>query len=368
MGRGLIMLRRKLLSIPLLCLLIILLTGCLNIRDQNKQDDGGTTVEDGWLRPTIQIDEKYYAGLSPLKESPTAILTAETLNHRLDRDRFELGLMEIAQNYFPTDDHLFVGGQIISEEEGRKWLAVESTQTPEGLNPPDAPSKVLKQILEHNYYSPNGQELSGVVVGLALASTYMEKRENGEEQRLYYTADQLRTYGYTMAEKIVERLRSKGVNVPIVTALYQLEEVDAYRPGNFLSVGFAEAGKNISGWETINEVYMLFPSQALERLDSQLASEYQKLVQDVNDFFPRYVGLVGTGRFVDEQLVELELKATTEFASMAEVIQLTQYIGVKAMDMLPEQTFFALYVSSINEPKAILVRQPGEEPSMHIYR
>lgn len=359
---------RRIFFIPLLCIVIIALSGCLNIRDQNEQEEGDTTVEEEWLRPTIQIDEKYYAGLSPLRESPTANLTADPVSNRLDRDRFELGLMEIAQNYFPTENHLFVSGQLISKEEGRKWLAEESSQMPDGLNPPEAPSKVLKQILEHNYYASNGQELKGVVVGLALASTYMEQRDNGEEQRLYYTADQLRTYGYAMAEKIVERLRNKGVNVPIVTALYQLEEVDAYRPGNFLSVGYAEAEGKISGWETINEVYMLFPSQALERLDSQLASAYKKLVQDVDDFFPRYVGLVGTGRFVDEQLAELELEATTEFAGMAEVIQLTQYIGSRALEMLPEQTYFALYVSSINEPKAILVRQPGEEPALHIYR
>ena len=361
--------RLKIITVPMILVFILALTGCLMNQEQSD-DGGGPSLEQGErIRPTVQIEERYYAGLAPMQESPTRTLLAERLaGNRLDRDRFELGLLELAQNYFSTEDHLFAGGQLISEQEGRNWLAQESPTTPEGLNPPDAPSTVLKQILEHNYYASNGQELKGVVVGLALASTYKEQRDNNTEQTLYYTADQLRTYGYAMAEKVVERLRAKGADVPIVVALYQLEEVDTYRPGNFLSVGVAEAGQTISNWETINEVYMLFPSQALERLNSELAQSFNTLVQDVDDFFPRYVGLVGTGRFIDEQLSELELKATTEFASIAEVIQLTQFIGAEAMEVFSDEIYLALYVSSINEPKAVFVRPPGQEPIIHFYR
>jgi protein involved in sex pheromone biosynthesis len=364
------MARIKQLFIPILLVLVMTLSGCLIQGEKDEGDKIGTAIkQEERVNPTVQVAEDYYAGLAPLKDSPTRNLMAETLaGNRLDRDRFELGLMELAQNYFSPEEHLFVGGQLISEEEGRQWLAKSSQETPEGLNPPDAPSTVLKQILEHNYYAANGQELKGVVIGLALASTYTETRENNTEQTLYYTADQLRTYGYDMAEKIVERLRAKGAEVPVVVALYQLEEVDAYRPGNFLSVGLAEAGQNISGWETINEVYMLFPSQALERLNSQLAKDFNAMVQNVGDFFPRYVGLVGTGRFVDEQLTELELRVTTEFASVAEVIQLTQYVGSEAMETFPEQTYLAIYLSSVNEPRAVFVRSPGQEPMMHFYR
>ncbi|MDQ0340097.1 protein involved in sex pheromone biosynthesis [Caldalkalibacillus uzonensis] len=361
---------KELLGIGFIALLVAGLSGCLPNQEQEEivePDDPAEQVQR--VTPTVQITETHYAGLSPLQESPTRHLINERLRgYRLDQDRLELGLLEIAQEYFPPDNYLFVGGQLISRAEGAEWLK-EATESPESLNPAEAPSHVLQHILEHNYLALNGQDLQGVVIGLSLVSSYEVEREDGTKQTLYYTADQLRNYGFAMADELAQRLRAKVQDVPIVIALYQLEESQAYRPGNFLSVGYVEPhAQEVSEWRTINEVYLLFPSPELSRLNSQLSSDYNSFVQRIQDFFPRYVGVVGTGRFVNEELVELNLEVTTEFASIAEVIQLTQYLGSEAMETFPENIYLNIYVGSVNDQKALFTRSPGSEPFIHVNR
>ncbi|QZT34651.1 CamS family sex pheromone protein [Caldalkalibacillus thermarum TA2.A1] len=359
---------RALIGIVLLMMLLVALGGCLPNQEQEEITEPDDPAEQAQrVTPTVQIEETHYAGVSPMQESPTANLLNDRLQgFRLDRDRLEQGLIEIAKEFFPPDNHLFVGGQLISRTEGEAWLSKDG---PESLNPADAPSPVLQHILEHNYLALNGQDLQGVVIGVSLASTYESKLEDGTEQTLYYTADQLRNYGFEIADKLAQRLRAKVQDVPIVIALYQLEERQSYRPGNFLSVGYVKPNaQEVSEWRTIDEVYLLFPSPELNHLNSELSSDFSGYVRRIQDFFPRYVGVVGNGRFVNEELVELNLDITTEFASIAEVIQLTQYVGSEALGTFPEDIYLNIYIGSVNEQKAFFSRPPGREPVMHVKR
>lgn len=353
-----------------------IMTGCLPDREE-PTDTLEINDLPSVITPSVQVAEKYYRGLHPFKESNTRGTLQNSLSaYRLDADRLELGLMEIAQEYVPIENNLFREGQVIVSDELRQWLGVESETNKLGLNPADAPQSVLMHILEHNYWDLKGESLDAVVIGLSLASTYEVMREEGESIEtvlMQYTPDELRNYGVEMADKVAERIRSKVDNVPIIIALYQLEERNSLVPGNFLSVGYVEKDQNYaSQWNTLNETYFLFPSNALTRFDGERSSTHARDFYDFKDelqsFFPNYLGIIGLGRFVDEQLAELTLTVTTEFASKTEVIQLTQFLGATAMDTFPKNIQLNIYVQAINNPQSIFVRPADGEAIMHIYR
>jgi protein involved in sex pheromone biosynthesis len=371
----------KIISISLTTFLIIAsLAGCL---PKNEEEPEVIEFEEPSLviAPSVQVEEKYYRGLLPFETSKTRGSLQTRLNrYRLDSERLELGLMEIAQDFFPLDTHLFREGQTIDNEDLSAWLKIKSDIDKLGLNPEDSSERILLHLLEHNYRNLKGDSLEGIVIGLSLASTYTVEREveEGEEkvirtEKLHYTADELRNHGARMADLVAERLRSKVNNVPIVVALYQLEEENSLVPGNFLSVGYVEKDQNyISKWTAINETYFLFPSNALARFDSERSTTYyddfNRFGEDVQTYFPNYVGTIGVGRFIDEQLVELTLTVTTEVASKTEVIQLTQFLGGKAVETFPKNAHLNIYVQSVNQAQSIFVRPVDGEPLMHIYR
>lgn len=362
-------------------MLFLSLAGCL---PQQEESPDTTEFErlPSVIAPSVQVEEKYYRGLQPFVSSKTrGSLQTSLSRYRLDSDRLELGLLEIAQDYFPTENHLFREGQIIGSDNFNlsSWLKVKSDTNKLGLNPEDASDRILHHILEHNYINLQGDKLEGIVIGLSLASIYTVEREvEGAEdgitrkKTLHYTEDELRNHGARMADLIAERIRTQ-FDAPIVIALYQLEEQQSLVPGNFLSVGYVEQDQNyVSKWDAIDETYFLFPSNALTRFDRDFSKTYSSDFADfkasVQEFFPNYIGIIGGGRVIDEQLAELTITVTTEFASKTEVVQLTQFLGGTAIEMFPDNVHLNIYVQAINHPQAVFVRPVNGEPVMHIYR
>jgi protein involved in sex pheromone biosynthesis len=322
------------------------------------------------IAPTVQVEEKYYGGLSPLEPSTSRglLLAGSTLDqYRLDAERLELGLLEIAQGYFALGDHLFMEGQVISKDDLSEWLRIKSEKYPGGLNPEGSSERILRYILEHNYTDEKGK-LKGMVLGLSLASTY-EVTKDGETKTMIYTDDELRNFGIEMAEQLIPNIRRSQDDIPIVIALYKLEEKHSLAPGNFLSVGFVKKKENrIEDWKSIQEIYFLFPSQAISSYKPELSKSFTNYKKNVEAFFPNYVGVIGTGRFIEEKLVELTIDVTTEFASKTEAIQLTQFLGGRAIETFSEDVHLNIYVKSVNEPQSIFIRPIDGEAVMHVYR
>ncbi|WP_025026132.1 CamS family sex pheromone protein [Caldalkalibacillus mannanilyticus] len=348
-----------------------LTTGCLQKEEAQPPVIQPEGKEEAKIAPSVQVEERYYRGLAPFKPSETrgSLFRADTLqSYRLDADRLELGLLEIAQEFFPIESHLFSEGQFITRDELNSWLRIKSEKHKLGLNPEESEQRILRHILEHNYTNLKG-EVEGIVIGLSLASAYQQKKEDGTSLNLLYSDDELRNHGAKMADLVVERVRKKAPDVPITIALYRLEESNSMVPGNFLSVG--KAGKNqmsVDSWKTINEVYFLFPSQALHSYDRELSTLFSRYRQDVQEFYPNFVGIIGIGRFIDDKLVEITFNVTTEFSSKTEVIQLTQFLGGSAVDTFPANVHLNIYLQSVNQARSIFVRPAQGESVMHIYR
>lgn len=359
--------------------LLFIVSGCLPSKT-NTNDELEIDVPPAESAPTIYVQENYYGGLLPFVTSQArGTLDTYLGNYRLDSDRLELGLLDIAQDYFPIDSHLYREGQFITRQEIQSWLRVQSNDHPTGLNPADKDERILLHILEHNYWDSKANSLKGIVIGLSLAPKYSSITADGAKTQLYYTDDELRNYGQEMARQISERIRSKLRNteysdIPIVFSLYRLEEQGNLIPGNFLSVGRSQNGEiEIKDWKTINEIYFLFPSTPLNNFERDRsltnATQFGEFRNEIQNYFPNYVGVVGIGRYVNEKLVELTITANTEFGAKTEVIQLTQFMGGQAMEKFPKDVHINIYIQSINEPQSIFVRPAdGGEPMMHIYR
>ncbi|KQL51434.1 hypothetical protein AN964_20935 [Heyndrickxia shackletonii] len=373
-------------------LTVILTAGCaphFSKQDQivQKKNDKKETA----IVPNYQISNQYYRTILPFKPSKSRGLTVSNLNTRYDIDEFETGLMRVAQKQYSPNDYLFQEGQYLDKNTVVSWLNRKYTASQLkaqklkpadnlGLNPvasgKDAASTpiYLAHILEQDYLiksNKNTVKLGGVVIGLALNSVYYyQKQQYGATYDKTISHAQVASHGKSIAQEVIKRLRNiSGLkNVPITIALYEQKGTDSVVPGNFFAYTTVSNGStSIDNWKTVNEKYYLFPSdQATKdyRDDSQSFSNFK---DDVEKYFPNYNGVVGRGLYEDGQLTKLNIEIPMQFYGQSEVVGFTQYVAGIVSDF-PDHISLEISVTSVNGPKALIVREPGEkEPFVHIY-
>ena len=110
--------------------MVILLAGCLFLsacapsfgeEEELVQETEDDSTEKAII-PKYNISDSYYKMILPFKEGKARGLVAENINTRLDIDEFETGLMRMAQEEFPPDNHLYQEGQYLDEKTIRSWL------------------------------------------------------------------------------------------------------------------------------------------------------------------------------------------------------------------------------------------------------
>lgn len=342
-----------------------MITGCTTPEDTSQEDQ----VLDLSVTTSLEAGEQYFNSLLPYHTNETRGLLASRIG-RVDGNHLELGMLDIAQQTFDREKVYFQEGNMLKREQVVRWLERNSAENPEGLNPAKNP-KVEKQeplfllhLLEHDYVQRDGT-LAGMVIGLSIAPPAKVK---DAQERAHLLQQQLEK-GKGIAQEVTLRIRNQGIDVPIIIALYYTQPAQSFLPGNFVAVGKVKAKEEkISEWEDLGEEYLIFPSGELATKYEDLQDQFNTISDNAQDFFPNYVSLVGTGRFVNKQLVELTVEANASFESKTEVIQLTQYLGEQLKDTLPKSVHINLYVSSVNKPQALYVRPIEGKDYMHIYR
>ncbi|MBO8157222.1 MAG: CamS family sex pheromone protein [Bacillaceae bacterium] len=324
--------------------------------------------------------------------------------NRLDIDELETGLMRHAKSVFDPEDYYFQSGQYVTEEMIYDWLERRLTdeqveqyfkdypnsrltreELQDGLNPPlqdetdeqahrDNP-KYLSHILEQNYLlktDGNKVELGGVAIGLALKSTY---RFQTEQWGPYYyeqlSDEEILENGKQIAEKVLQRLRRIDAlnDVPILIALYKQESHSSLVPGNFIAKTVVDPqNMMINEWERIDEHYVLFPSSEADTAYYEDANRMEEFTNEIAEFFPNYVGVVGKGFYADDQINQLKIDITIEFKGKAEVIGFAQYLYGLVIELFPNYMDIEVNVQSPFKQEILLVRRSGEEePSVYIY-
>ena len=105
-------------------------------------------------------------------------------------------------------------------------------------------------------------------------------------------------------------------------------------------------------------------SSSLCRAETQTeeSSNFDNFKNEVQDFFPNLNGIVGEGKYVDGQLLSLEIDITTQFYGETEIIAFTQHVTDAAGRFLPQNIPVEITVESINGIESFLTRrkrQPG---------
>lgn len=341
----------------------IIVSGCTT---KKTEEDIPPVIEtQSIITPLIESGENYYRTALPYLASKSKGKVAPSSN-RLDLNIQELGLLELALTQFSPSKYLFQEGQYISNDDVEDWLGryhLEKNRL--GLNP-ETGSNQLIHILEHDYLLIDTQELGGIVIGLAVSST----AKSAEDKEVRLTNDELRKQVEVLATRIVERIRAKDVDAPILIAGFALEPSSSILPGNYISLGTVTTGESfVSKWTPIEERRVVYPGRKSttdrEKEMGNLFADFQK---DIQSFFPQYAGITGVVRFVADEPREMSVTVRASYSSRTEVIAFTQFVAGLIPEYFPDKLKVNLYVESVNKAEALYVRPVEGEPFFHIYR
>src|SRR5699024_3069140 len=179
--------------------------------------------------------------------------------------------------------------------------------------------RYLVYILEQNFLEQkddNTVELVGVSIGIAIKSEYSFEAEGKGPYYESISEKEMLQEGKDVAQKVLERVRKiEGLeNVPIMFALYHEETESSPVPGNFVAKTLVSEGDMMIGdWESTQEEYVLFPS---DKAKKDYFDDYELLKsfgQGIAEYFPNYVGYIGEGFYLNDELRKLTIEIPLEF-------------------------------------------------------
>ncbi|GEL08538.1 CamS family sex pheromone protein [Salisediminibacterium halotolerans] len=385
---------------------LAVLTGCapdVNQANEEENEDDVIVVEETEeeeeepeyrVTPTIDSPDDFYRNVlrdGTYERSEARGNVAHAMGNRIDIDQFEMGLMEIATDRFSPDDYYFSEGTFLSGNEINYWLRRQADEEGYefGLNPSlgdgddqeeqmrDQPL-VISHIMEHNYYSGNGDDdvsLSGIVLGVSIRSVYYFQTEDDDGGLYFHEENVDENYADEHAEQaaqvMVERMRAKegAEEVPIQVVFYREEERGAVAPGSFYQMADVPEGETeITEWEAISEEQLVFPSAEAREKDANLSANFTQFTEGIDEFYGRTVGVIGNGRYKDGNLDQMVIDINLQSPGQAEVIALAQFIAGELEDTLNAQVPVHLYLNSVNGSEGIVIHHPGQEPYIHINR
>lgn len=403
--------------------LLILASCAPNVKeDEVLQKEEQEEQQELSIVPSHRLDGDNYKMILPYRTSEARGVITNQIANRLDIDEMEEGLQHHSKEVFDPSKYYFEEGQYLTEEMVYEWLGRAPTEEEidqavkekmdaleddesmdeeqirkevkeelqQGLNPAtkdmdtlgdkekeeeerDKP-KYVSHILEQNYLKRNDGntvELVGVSIGLALKSVYRFQTEIGGP---YYNEEiskqEMLEEGKKTAETVLKRLREmeEMKDVPIMIGLYREEEQSSPVPGNFVAKTVVENGEAIEDWENINEDYVLFPSEeGSEKYfdDDQLVKNFG---EEIVDYFPNFVGVVGKGFYVDEELQKLTLEVPLEFYGKSEVVGFTQYVYGLIKEMFGNYYDIEVKINSTERMESFMYRNAGQDDiEVHIF-
>lgn len=379
----------------------ILLAGCIPGMEREEdgvdieQEEDATEDSEVEVSPEIPSLDNYYR--SVLQDGKYISGAArefhrDVVYNRMDLERVEVGMQELASEEFNQDDYFFREGQFIDSSELNSWVMRRNEEdNPLGLNPPlgegesfeereSSQPRVLSNIIEHNYVVENNEgnlQVGGIVIGLSMNSIYYFREENEDGtyeawQDKEIDKETSLEEAQDIASQIVERLRSEDrdngalENVPIMFAVYREAARDSSLPGDFIATGTAQPGEDVNNWDNLNETHYLFPSSTANEEQREDAEAFNQFRDEVNNFFENFVGVVGKGYYQNGEMRELSIEVPITFYSETEVIAFTQHVTDKVEQRFPDISV-EVEITSSNGAEALVVKEPGDDPFIHVY-
>jgi protein involved in sex pheromone biosynthesis len=361
--------------------LVILLSGCLpqqqDPEEEILQNDPEAEQETS-IVPSHQLDDENYRIIIPYEVSEARGVISNQVANRLDIDELEEGLKRHSKDVFDPEDYYFQEGQYLSESTVFELIDELNPEIGEDLDPDEERElrednpRYLSHILEHNFLErrdDDSVELAGISIGIAMKSVYRFQVDGIDYQEEISESEML-AQGEQIAQEILDHIRSiEGLeNIPVMLAIYREAEQSSPIPGNFSVRTIVDGGGNsIGDWESLGEEYILFPSdEGREKYfdDHEVVSSFG---QEIAEFFPNYVGIIGEGFYVDEELQRLSIEIPIEFYGKSEVIGFTQFTYTLVQEMFENYYELEIKVTSSDQIESLIYRSPeAESPTVHI--
>lgn len=326
-----------------------------------------TPVEDPTdiVAPAIKKGE--YAMLIPFTSSEIRQYHGTYLSRM---DILEIGsrLEDKSKDHFDADDYLLGDGQVLDITELGSLVRRESTENPQGLNPPKGSlfptgisnisvldAVVVADVVELDFYtgSATNPKLAGVSLAIVLNQN-LTSVENGMEVTRSISDARLYEYGTDMGRKLEAYIRKipDMEDIPIYLTLYNSSSIDATLPGRFIADGYftgrdGQFAKNVEQW-------VIFPSDAAEKLDSVTSSELKSVRNALKKFIPETIAIIGQGRYVDRKLDFLKINVVIQAKTFAEVHALTQYLASLLENFSAQDATIIANIKNYDETVAII--------------
>src|SRR5690625_1503521 len=381
--------KMKRLFLILGCALLVL-TSCTNQKQEDiiqpEEDVGETEIS---IIPNYSLSEDQYKILLPYRPSKAREAITNQIANRVDIDEFEEGLRRHSAGVFDPKKYVFEEGQYLSTDEIYTLIdslnpdleeltenEVKDDEKKEAkIKEHRKNPRIFSHVLEQNFLKrkeDNTVELVGISIGIALKSVYRFTVETGGP---YYYEDisekEMIEEGEKVADHVLDIIREiEGLNdVPILIALFREEEQSSPVPGQFVERTYVDAGEHSIGkWENIDEENVLFPSEHAKEKYNEDYEKVKSFSEKIAEYFPNYVGAVGNGFYIDENLTQLSIDVPIEFYGKGEVIGFTQYTYGLVKEIFPNYFDIEVNVTSSNGVESLIYRKAGEdEPHVHIY-
>lgn len=395
-------------SILLACLMLT--GGVTQVRSQAQEDEPTNPDEVTVQTTTNQLSSDFYRAV--IIDGQYQIGASASSNNNLssaaNSRAFEEGLLRISKQVFPTEQYFMQEGQIIDEATMTSWLARESATNPEGLNPAlpeedaetqssleeslaseesvdpaDDPEDVteegaeeneqivtnvqstpiyLSQVAEKNLMveTEEGFALGGIVLGLAMNSTYEYTDADGVIHEQEISVGEMRERGRQFANIIVGRLRNTEElrSVPIVVGIYRTAPSDEVVGGTYVLDGISREGNSVTDWTENNEYRIALPIIEASDQSDQYAY-FDNFNNEIINFFPNLNGISGEALYIDGGLASLNVEIVSQFYKQTEITALTQHITDVSQRTLPEGVAIEIKVISDAGVEAYVGRPAG---------
>ncbi|MBN6205312.1 CamS family sex pheromone protein [Ralstonia pickettii] len=368
----------KKLIMLLLCALLLLASCAPSFDDDEEvlQNDEDSPVETS-IVPGNSLNEDTYRMITPYRVSETRGLITKQLANRVDIDEMEEGLRRHSIDVFSPEEFYFQEGRYLTNDAVIEWIDEFNPDRQDDWDKEtheDNP-RIFSHILEQNFLKRtegNSVQIAGISIGIALKSVYrFEAPKNGDTYSYPVPMDEMLAKGYEVAENVVQRLReTEGLaNVPILIGLYREEAQSSPVPGNYVQKTVVQGGSTaIGNWETIDEEYVLFPSNEASEKYIKDAEVFNSFGNEIADFFPNYVGAIGEGYYVNGELQQMTIEIPIEFYGKAEVIGFTQYANELVQKTFDNHYDLEINITSRDKVESLLYREAREEqPTVHIF-
>lgn len=405
-------------SILLACLMLT--GGVTQVRSQAQEDEPTNPDEVTVQTTTNQLSSDFYRAV--IIDGQYQIGASASSNNNLssaaNSRAFEEGLLRISKQVFPTEQYFMQEGQIIDEATMTSWLARESATNPEGLNPAlpeedaetqssleeslaseesvdpaDDPEDVteegaeeneqivtnvqstpiyLSQVAEKNLMveTEEGFALGGIVLGLAMNSTYEYTDADGVIHEQEISVGEMRERGRQFANIIVGRLRNTEElrSVPIVVGIYRTAPSDEVVGGTYVLDGISREGNSVTDWTENNEYRIALPIIEASDQSDQYAY-FDNFNNEIINFFPNLNGISGEALYIDGGLASLNVEIVSQFYKQTEITALTQHITDVSQRTLPEGVAIEIKVISDAGVEAYVGRPVGAtQYQSHIFK